>query len=419
MADDGRPDSHLSRRAFLRGASAGLAAGGLTLAGGCKYGTQLFLISEPPKADSQRPAWAGSRVQRYRPLGRTGFQMSDISFGCSGLDDAAVARRGVERGITYFDTSPDYSRAGSEIALGTGIRGTPRDRLFVVSKFCTPDGHLATDTPVSTVIESVEASLRRLGTDHLDLCHIHACNSLDRLMAPNIHEAFDRLKQAGKVRFIGVSSHTPDLETVMAHAVDSGRFDVIMVAYNFRNWPDLTNIFRRAHERGVGVVAMKTLKGARHTQLADFTPTERESFAQAAFKWVLSNPDVSGLVVTMSRHEQIDEYLYASGREVTAADVSLLEKYDQLIARDYCRPGCGECLDACPYGVPVDDVLRYAMYADSYGQEREAARLYRQLDPARRADQCVTCSAPCERSCPFDLPIRDKMTRAHRRLEWA
>ena len=419
MADDGRPDPYLSRRAFLRGASAGLAAGGLTLAGGCKYGTQLFLISDVPKAESQRPAWAGSRVQRYRPLGRTGFQMSDISFGCSGLEDAAVARRGVERGITYFDTSPDYSRAGSEIALGSGIRATPRDRLFIVSKFCTPDGHLATDTPVAAVIESVEASLRRLGIDYLDLCHIHACNSLDRLMAPNIHEAFDRLKEAGKVRFMGVSSHTPDLETVMAHAVDSGRFDVIMVAYNFRNWPDLTNIFRRAREKGVGVVAMKTLKGARHTQLADFTPTERESFAQAAFKWVLSNPDVSGLVVTMSRHEQIDEYLYASGREVAPGDVSLLEKYDRLVARDYCRPGCGECLDACPYGVPVDDVLRYAMYAESYGQEREAARLYRQLDPARRADHCAGCSAPCERSCPFDLPIRDKMARAHRLLECA
>jgi hypothetical protein len=418
MADRDRPEPHLSRRAVLRGASAGLAAGGLSVVAGCKYGTQLFLISDPPQAETQRPAWADSHVRAYRPLGRTGFRMSDISFGCSGLADAAVARRGVERGITYFDTSPDYSRAGSEVALGEGIRGTPRDRLFLVSKFCTPDGHLSTDTPVASVIAAVEGSLRRLGTDYLDLCHIHACNSLDRLMAPNIHEAFDRLKQAGKVRFLGVSSHTPDLETVMAHAADSGRFDVIMVAYNFKNWPDLTNIFRRARERGVGVVAMKTLKGARHTQLAEFTPTERESFAQAAFKWVLSNGDVSGLVVSMSRHEQIDEYLYASGQPVTTADVALLEKYDRLVARDYCRPGCGECLDACPYGVPVDDVLRYAMYAESYGREREAARLYAQLDLGRRADHCAGCSAPCARACPFELPVREKMTRAHRLLAW-
>lgn len=403
-----------SRRALLRSA----AAGGLAVAAGCKYDTQLFLLRDAPQAKSQDPSWSESRVRAYRPLGRTGFDMSDISFGCAGLDDAGVARRGVERGITYFDTSPDYSNTGSEKALGQGIRGTPRDQLFVVSKFCTADGHLPNDTPVPQVIAAVDASLQRLGTDHIDLIHIHAVNSLDRLMAPNIHEGFDRLKQAGKVRFLGVSSHTPDLETVMARAVDSGRFDVIMVAYNFKNWPDLGNIFHRAHERGVGVVAMKTLKGARHTQLADFTPTERESFAQAAFKWVLSNPDVSGLVVSISSYQQIDEYLFASGQPLTTADITLLEKYDRLVARDYCRPGCGACLDRCPFDVPVDDVMRYAMYAQNYGREKEAMRLYAQIDPARRADQCLTCAAPCEAACDFGVPIRDKLLRAQRRLSW-
>ncbi|HVO25800.1 MAG TPA: aldo/keto reductase [Candidatus Margulisiibacteriota bacterium] len=414
MADNHDGYDWFNRRALLRGA----AAGGLALAAGCKYDTQLFLLGDTPRAKSQDPRWADARVRAYRPLGRTGFSMSDISFGCAGLDDAGVAQRGVERGITYFDTSPDYSNAGSEKALGQGIRGTPRDQLFVVSKFCTADGHLPNDTPVPQVIAAVDASLQRLGTDHIDLIHIHAVNSLDRLMAPNIHEGFDRLKQAGKVRFLGVSSHTPDLETVMAHAVDSGRFDVIMVAYNFKNWPDLRNIFHRAHERGVGVVAMKTLKGARHSQLADFTPTERESFAQAAFKWVLSNPDVSGLVVSMSTYQQVDEYLFASGQPLTTADLNLLEKYDRLVARDYCRPGCGTCLDHCPFGVPVDDVMRYTMYAENYGWEKQAMRLYAQIDPARRADHCLACAAPCEPACDFGLPIRDKLVRAEQLLSW-
>ena len=103
MADNHGAGDSLSRRALLRGA----AAGGLAVASGCKYGTQLFLLQNAPQAKSQDPSWAASRVQAYRPLGRTGFSMSDISFGCAGLDDAGVARRGVERGITYFDTSPD------------------------------------------------------------------------------------------------------------------------------------------------------------------------------------------------------------------------------------------------------------------------------------------------------------------------
>jgi predicted aldo/keto reductase-like oxidoreductase len=414
MANDkpGRPRT-FTRRSLLYGAAAAGVAG---VAAYRAYSKQFFLLGDVPTAPVQRPEWAGSHVRSQRPLGRTGFHMSDISFGCAGLADPGVAERGVERGITYFDTSPDYSRAGSENALGNGVRGAARDKLFLVSKFCTPDGHLPDDTPVPQVIAAVEASLKRLGTDYLDLVHIHAVNSIDRLMAPNIHEGFDRLKQDGKVRHLGVSSHTPNLEQVMSHAVDSGRFDVIMVAYNFKQWPDLTTIFQRAHERGVGVVAMKTLKGAHHSQLSDFTPTERQSFAQAAFKWVLSNPHVSGLVVTMNTKEQIDEYLYASGQPLTTADVDLLEKYDQLVAQHYCRPGCGACLDHCPVGVPVDDVLRYTMYARNYGHETEARRLYAQVAADRRADHCQDCPAPCEAACTFQLPIRAKLVDAHELL---
>ncbi len=410
MAND-RPGNRrtFTRRSLLYGAATAGVAG---LASHCAYHTQLFLLGEAPAAPAPQPEWSASHIRSYRPLGRTGVQMSDISFGCAGLADPAVARQGVERGITYFDTSPDYSRAGSENALGNGIRGAARDRLFLVSKFCTADGHLANDTPVPEVIAAVEASLTRLGTDYLDLVHIHAVNSIERLMAPNIHEGFDRLKQAGKVRHLGVSSHTPNLEQVMSRAVDSGRFDIIMVAYNFKQWPDLTTIFQRAHERGVGVVAMKTLKGAYHSQLSDFTPTDRESFAQAAFKWVLSNPHVSGLVVTMNTHQQIDEYLHASGQPLTTADVDLLEKYEQRVAQHYCRPGCGACLDRCPVGVPVDDVLRYTMYARNYGQEKEAMRLYAQVAADRRADHCRDCPAPCEAACAFQLPIRAKLVHA-------
>ncbi|RMF25131.1 MAG: aldo/keto reductase, partial [Deltaproteobacteria bacterium] len=190
-----------------------------------KYRTQLFLIqSAPTEAEKPRPEWKGSRVASYRPLGRTGWKMSDISMGSAHVTDPDVVRMALDRGINYIDTSPDYSDAESERTVGAGIRGR-RDKVFVASKFCTPKGHLDKDTPVADIIEAVEGSLRRLGTDYVDLLHIHACNSIDRLMAPTFHEAFDRLKEQGKARFLGVSSHTPELETVMRKAVDSGRFD--------------------------------------------------------------------------------------------------------------------------------------------------------------------------------------------------
>ncbi len=409
-----------SRRHFLRAAALSVVGGSAALATGCEYKSQLFLLGNAPtEAQKKNPEWQEAQVRSYRPLGHTGRQMSDISFGCAGLDDVAVVKRALERGVNYFDTSPDYSQAGSEHTLGEGIKGYPRDKLFIVSKFCTTDGHLSNDTAVQDVVAAVEASLQRLGIDYLDLAHIHACDSLDRLMNPNIHEAFDRLKGQGKLRFLGVSSHTPHLETVMRRAVDSGRFDVIMVAYNFKNWPDLTNIFHAAKEKGVGVVAMKTLKGARHTVLSDFTPTERESFAQAAFKWVLSNQDVSGLVVSINSLAQIDEYLHASGQPLQQADVELLEKYARLVANDYCRPGCGACLSACPAAVPIDDVLRYAMYYENYGQQRTGMEGYARLPLTRNASQCVECQAPCQQTCPFEIPIQEKLLRADRLLRFA
>jgi predicted aldo/keto reductase-like oxidoreductase len=409
-----------SRRHFLRTAGLSIAGAGTALAAGCEYRSQLFLLGSAPKeAKAKSPDWQEAHIRNYRMLGRTGMEISDISFGCSGLDNVAVVKRALDRGVNYFDTSPDYSRAGSERVLGEGMRGYPRDKLFIVSKFCTPSGHLSNDTSVADVMAAVEASLQRIGTDYLDLAHIHACNSIERLMNPNIHEAFDRLKEQGKLRFLGVSSHTPRLETVMRHAVDSGRFDVIMVAYNFKNWPDLTNIFHDAKEKGVGVVAMKTLKGAKHTALSDFTPTERESFAQAAFKWVLSNQDVSGLVISINSFTQIDEYLHASGLPLEQADTNLLEKYDRLIAKEYCRPGCDACLSSCPSEVPIDDIFRYAMYYENYGQQRVGMEEYASIPIAQNASQCVDCKAPCEHACPFEIPIKEKLLRADRLLRFA
>jgi len=244
---------------------------------------------------------------------------------------------------------------------------------------------------------------------------VHSCDRLDRLMAPNIHEAFDRLKEQGKVRFLGVSTHTPNLEEVANAAIDSGRFDVMMLAYHFGMWPNFGHILQKAKEHDVGIVAMKTLKGAKHTNLAQFRD-EAGAYSQAAFRWVLSNPNVSCLVISISTHRQIDEYVYASGAPPRPADVALLQRYDELIAGDYCQPHCGQCLDSCVYQLPINDVLRYRMYFKDYGWEKEGMRLYAKVD--RNASRCVSCPAPCTNTCPTDVSIRTTMLDAHRVLSF-
>jgi hypothetical protein len=323
-----------------------------------------------------------------------------------------VARALFERGVTYVDTAPDYAEAGSERLLGEAMKGH-RDEIFLATKFCRPTGHLPSETPVKDVMAEVEQSLVRLQTDHVDLIHVHACDQVERLLAPNIHEAFDRLKEQGKVRFLGVSTHTPNLEQVANAAIDSGRFDVMMLAYHFGMWPSFGHILAKAKQHDVGIVAMKTLKGARHENLARFR-TEAGAYSQSAFRWVLSNPNVSCLVVSFWAPEQVDEYLVASGAPVDATDVARLEEYDRQIAGDYCQPHCGACLDSCPADLPINDVLRYRMYTKDYGWPEEGRTRYQAL--ARDASACVTCPAPCAGSCPLGIPIRSAMLDAHRVL---
>ena len=424
-----------SRRRFLTGAGTGAGAAlvSLIVAAGAAAARGLFGLGKGHVGwmavndhindktvvrthPEWKQAWKGSRVRSYRRLGRTGWEVSDIVLGTGrirGEDGERIARSAIDRGVNYFDTSPDYSAAGSEQAMGRAIKGV-RDQLFIATKFCMPAGHLPSGTPVAGYKDAIEGSLRRLGTDYVDLCHIHSCDEVERLMDPNAHEAFDRLKQEGKVRFLGVSSHTPNLVQVANTAIDSGRFDVIMLAYHYGLWTPMGEIISRARgEQDMGVVAMKTLKGAKHHGLAGFRE-EADAYSQAALRWVLSNRDVSCAVISFFELQHVDEYLRASGSAIEIRDLAILEKYDREILGTYCSPHCGACLASCSEGLPIHDLLRYRMYFEDYGWEKEGMQLYSRL--AKNASVCTGCSTPCLGSCPVGIPIRERLRGAHELL---
>jgi predicted aldo/keto reductase-like oxidoreductase len=422
MAGAEEATSGEGRRRFLVGA-AGVTGGVLTTAaasflrplGWITTVQPTITVHTPTEEGNLREEWKGARVQAYQRLGRTNFEVSDISLGSGRIKGEVgerIAREAIDRGVNYFDTAPDYSETGSEMALGRAMKGK-RDKMFVATKFCTPTGHLQAGAPVQQYIEVVEASLKRLQTDYVDLVHVHACDTLDRLLDPNVHEAFQRLKEQGKARFLGFSSHTPNLEQVAYAAIDDGRFDVMMLAYHHGAWPKLDDIVTKAAQKDIGVVAMKTLKGAKHRGLLELRP-EADSYTQAAFKWVLGNPNVSCLVISFFQPQHIDEYLYASGKKLTDADIALLQRYDELIAGKHCFPHCGDCLDSCPENLAIADVLRYRMYFEDYGDEKEAMRLYAAL--GKKASACVGCSAPCAGACTHGVHIPDRMIAAHRLL---
>jgi predicted aldo/keto reductase-like oxidoreductase len=412
-----------ARRKFLLGSAAvtggvagvvGISAG--RVSGWLQTAAPMFSSAEATAA-VPHGSWSGARIVSKRPLGSTGFMASDISIGTGGItshsDPEGLLREALERGVNYIDTSPDYAGAKSETVVGNVLKDSNREELFVVTKWCDGDGHIAPGSPPEAYLAALDDSLSRLQTDYVDLIHVHNCWSVERLLDPNLHKAFEMAKEQGKVRFLGMSSHSPNLEEVANKAIDSGKFDVLMLAYHHGVWPEQEAIIKRASENGIGIVAMKTLKGAKHRGMMEFQNDET-SYAQAAFKWVNSNPDVSCLVISFYETQHLDEYLHASGQSLTDADVASLKKYDDLIAGKHCFAHCGECLSACPESLPINDVLRHRMYFEDYGNEKEAMRLYAELKSP--ADKCLTCAAPCTGVCPQGVEIQDRMIGAHERL---
>jgi len=396
----------LRRREFLE-------AGALSAAG--------LLAAGAARADD-----GGPRVRRYRPLGRTGMEISDISFGSSRMRDSEAVRYAYERGVNYFDSAEGYQRGGSETAIGEALHDV-RDRVFLTSKT-----KAAADATRTEMMEALEGSLRRLRTDYVDVYFNHAVNDVARMANPEWAEFTELAKKQGKIRFRGLSGHAGQLVPCIEYGLDNGLLDVILAAYNFGQdpafhqrflttfdfialQPALPKVLERAHAEGVGVVAMKTLMGARAN---DMRPWEREggTFAQAAFRWVLSNPNVDALVISMNDAQLIDEYLGASGAsQVSRRDMELLGRYAAKNGAGYCQQGCARCDGVCPAGVAIADVLRTRMYDVDYGDRAFARDEYAQLEA--KASPCLACDGtPCATACPNGIPIPLQTREAARNL---
>jgi predicted aldo/keto reductase-like oxidoreductase len=375
-----------------------------------------------PLARAALPDTAPPRVRGFRELGKTGMKISDVSFGGSRLrGDEDLVRHAFERGINYFDTAEGYTGGSSETTIGNALKGK-RDRVYLTSKTETTG-----TTSRGEMMRALEGSLGRLQTDHVDVYFNHAVNDVARLSNPEWPEFVAEAKRQGKIRFAGMSGHAGKLIECLDFAIDHKLVDVVLVAYNFGQdpafyqkflggfdmiaiQPDLPRVLGRAKAAGVGVVAMKTLMGARLNDMRRFE-NPGGTFAQSAFRWVLSNSDVDALIVSMTSQEQIDEYLGASGaRNVAAADLALLTRYVATNSSTTCRFGCDACQSSCPADVSIADVLRVRMYAEDYGDTPMARDEYSRI--GEPATACLSCATQaCAAACPYGLPIPE-LTRS-------
>ena len=391
--------SRTTRRDFLRmmGAAAGVAVG-------------VTLPGIPPGA-SAATSHPTDGLEK-RPLGKTGFQVRTIGFGAMTTRDPEVIRFAVERGVDYVDTASRYMGGENERIVGRALAGL-REKVVLATK--------AKMGTVDEMILSAENSLRSLKTDVIDLLQLHNISTEAEVTDARAREAFQKLIDQGKVRAVGVTTHSGQ-ETVLRAVAKTGFYKTVLVAYNFRTEtgaagtgkdalempPGLSNTIREVAGSGIGIIAMKTQAGGYASPPGGFSPH------QAALAWVLANPGVTLAIPGMTSYAQVEENLRARGKRFALADRIALRRYALEIGDRHCGL-CGACGGVCPNGVEVPNVLRALTYLEGYREADLARSAYRSLPPGRNAAACGECEA-CLVACRLRLPVGRLARRAHERL---
>jgi len=290
-----RPASHRACQAGFRVALGLLVLGALS-------GVLMAQEATTPAGDD------GPRVRHYNPLGRTGLQVSDISFGGGNVTDPALIEYALDRGINYFDTAESYGRNRSESAIGQ-VAARRRAEMVICTKF-----EMTERTTIADMFAHLDACLARLQTNYVDVLMVHGGSS-EALRNAAVFAAFDSLKKVGKIHFCGVSHHGPNMSGELAPLIDAGKVDVILCSYDPAGDPGLPAMLAKAREKGIGLVAMKVITSARRVTLPEFT-SGQYPFHLAALRWGLKTSGMDCLVPSMNMMDQVDEYLQASGAGV-------------------------------------------------------------------------------------------------------
>ena len=388
----GKETTGINRRDFLK---VGLA------------GTTSALLGWEGLADAMQYASAEPfvfPVPVYRTLGRTGLKITMISFGAMLTPEPEVMKIAFDHGVNYVDTARRYMGGKNEEIVAKALKGN-RDKVYVATKISPAS------TSKENIFKDVETSLKALETDYVDVIQLHNLTGReDRIFNPEIREALVRLKEQGKVRFFGVTTHKNEAEVLHALADDKDRFfDTALVKYNFKSDAQTRQAIARAAQANIGIIAMKTLAGGYATDaLGPFSPY------QAAIKWVLQDKHITATIPGMRDLAQLREDIAVMGTRFGYLDNFILKRYGAAVQPYYCHL-CGKCEATCPKGVAISTINRCLMYAEAYKSPVLARSTYHEIPSSLSASVCLDCS-DCVARCINKLDIPVKMERARKLL---
>ena len=321
----------------------------------------------------------------YRNLGASGLRVPVLSFGAGtfggsgplfshwGTTDVEEARRLVdiclEAGVNLFDTADVYSNGASEDVLGKAIKGR-RDAVLISTKASLPTGDGANDrgSSRSRLIRSVEAALKRLGTDHIDIFQLHAFDASTPV--EEVVSTLDRLVQDGKLRYTGVSNFSGwQIMKSLAAAERHGwtRYVANQVYYSLVGRDYEWDLMPLGADQGLGALVWSPLgwgrltgkisrgkplpAGSRLHETADFGPPVEDELLfrvvdaleevaaetaktvpQVAINWLVSRPTVSSVIIGARNEEQLRQNLGAVGWSLTKEQIEKLDRASAVTA---------------------------------------------------------------------------------------
>ncbi|MBD5312576.1 MAG: 4Fe-4S binding protein [Bacteroides sp.] len=379
---------------------------------------------------------------QYRPLGKTGINVSVIALGCEGfMNKTAETVRAeldyaIAHGINFIDIyspNPDLRRN-----IGNALKG--RRESFVIQ------GHLSTvwendqylrTRDINKILPAFEQQLQELDTDYLDVGMIHYVDAEE-----DFHKVFNgeiikfalRLKEEGRIRHIGMSSHNP---VVARMAVETGLIDVLMFSINpaydlqppSENVDDLFDEATFAHSRhnidpererlyelcereGVGIDVMKVYGGGDLLSEAN-SPFGKAMTPPQVIEYALTRPAVAAVMIGAHNIGEIEAAL--SWCDTTPDErnyVKIMQGLDRFSWQGHCMY-CGHCAP-CSVKIDIASVNKFYNLTKAQGMIPETVREhYKALK--HHASECIACGA-CERRCPFGVSIIEGMKLATERF---
>jgi predicted aldo/keto reductase-like oxidoreductase len=358
-------------------------------------------------ANLTRPPDAPEKFEGTRVLGRTGIRLPIVSMGVMNTDNPQLVRAALDAGYVFLDTAQGYQRGTNEAMLGEILKDRPRDSFVIATKASLPKdqttGGYGPDATEEAYTKKIDTSLKSLCLDHVDIYHHHGTWTRGATLHEPILSALQKAKKAGKIRFIGVSTHRNEPEVIDA-ATDSTIYDVVLPAYNFRqrHAAEVQKAIARAAGAGLGVVAMKSMGGNRGGAYAS-----TQIDARACIKWVLQDPNVHTVICGFTTFDQMTlDMTILKDLTLSAAEREQLRRAS-ADAGLYCQ-GCGVCVGQCTQGLPIPDLMRAHMYLYGYRNLVAAQDLVLSLAlPVETCGNCGVCPVACANRWNLKDRIRD------------